>query len=262
MLLQFSDVVRGAELPNYYASTAKGRINFIFHHISDRSHFYETSSIQFFKNVDNGSLMIKDFSFPLYNGNNEFFSCDCMLFRGFNSKPSFDYYVSGLYPEVDYNTASSTLKAELDSLKQTFVNGDRSSSKNLSLNLNNNGNPFASLAPGSVVALSGFSNLFLVNKAYSLHLSSFKIVVFYELWGIDFASSRLNEIFLQRIFCPASLLDRANLDDAKQYKEAVLLRYIFGGNNFEDVISYQEENGIDFKIGIANVLATPHSDSL
>lgn len=262
MSLQFSDVVRGAELPHYYASTAKGRINFVFHHVSDRPYFFETSSIQFYKNTDTNTLMIKDFSFPLYNGNNEFFSCDRMLFRGFGFKPSFDYYVSGLYPEVDYGTASSTLKVELDSLKETFVDGDRPSFKDLSLNLNNNGNPFASLAPGSLVAVSGFTNLFLVNKAYSLHLSSFKIIVFYELWSINFASSKLNEVFLQRLFCPTSLLDRANLDDAKQYKEAVLLRYVFGGNNFEEVTGYQEEDGVDFKIGIANVLDTPHMDTL
>ena len=73
MSLQFSDVVRGAELPHYYASTAKGRINFVFHHVSDRPYFFETSSIQFYKNTDTNTLMIKDFSFPLYNGNNEFF---------------------------------------------------------------------------------------------------------------------------------------------------------------------------------------------
>ena len=53
-----------------------------------------------------------------------------------------------------------------------------------------------------------------------------------------------------------------NLDDAKQYKEAVLLRYVLGGNNFEEVTGYQEEDGIDFKIGIANILDTPHMDTL
>ena len=86
------------------------------------------------------------------------------------------------------------------------------------------------------------------------------------MWSINFASSKLNEVFLQRLFCPASLLDRANFDDAKQYKEAVLLRYILGGyfssSKFYGIVNYKEEDGVDFKVGIANHLDDPNEDHL
>ena len=262
----FNDVFSGADLPRYTFSTAKGSLNFVFHGDSILARFYETDNLQFYKNTDNGAVMLKSFSFPLYNGNNEFFSCDCMFFYGYNSSARFDYFVSGLYPEIDYTTASSSLKSDLDNLKNGLIYGNRLLNVSLPFNLKTNGNPFVSLALGSIVSVSGFSNLFLVNKTYSLHLSSFKIIVFYDLWSIDFASSKLNEIFLQRLFCPASLLDRANLDDAKQYKEAVLLRYILGGyfssSKFYGIVNYKEEDGVDFKVGIANLLDDPNEDHL
>jgi len=254
MSLQFSDVVRGAELPHYYASTAKGRINFVFHHVSDRPYFYETSSIQFYKNTDTNTLMIKDFSFPLYNGNNEFFLCDCMRFFGSNNVKSVDYFVSGLYPKIKYDSVSSDLKKKLDNIKQSFAEYLNEASYSLPFNLNNSCIPFSTLPCGSLIAVSGFTNLFLVNKAYFLHLSSFKVVVFYELWSVDFSLLKLNRVFFKRIFCPASLLDSANLDDEKQYKEAVLLSCIFSKivnyHHIDDIMKYKKEDGVDFKTGL------------
>ena len=85
-------------------------------------------------------------------------------------------------------------------------------------------------------------------------MSSFKVVVFYELWGIDFSLLKLNKVFLKRIFCPASLLDSANLDDEKQYKEAVLLSCIFSQVNnilhIDEIMKYKKEDGVDFKTGL------------
>ena len=124
-------------------------------------------------------------------------------------------------------------------------------------NLNNSCIPFSTLPCGSLVAVSGFTNLFLVNKAYFLHLSSFKVVVFYELWSVDFSFLKLNRVFFKRIFCPSSLLDSANLDDEKQYKEAVLLSCIFSKianyYHIDDIMKYKKEDGVDFKTGLSRL---------
>ena len=217
-------------------------------------YFYKTNEPQFYQNTDTDALMIKDFSFPLYNGNNEFFLCDCMRFFGSNNVKSVDYFVSGLHPKIEYDSVSSDLKRKLDNIKQSFSAYLNEASYSLPFNLNNSCIPFSTLPCGSPVAVSGFTNLFLVNKAYFLHLSSFKVVVFYELWGVDFSLLKLNRVFFKRIFCPASLLDSANLDDEKQYKDAVLLSCVFSKianyYHIDDIMKYKKEDGVDFKTGL------------
>ena len=223
-------------------------------------YFYKTNEPQFYQNTDTDALMIKDFSFPLYNGNNEFFLCDCMRFFGCNNIKSVDYFVSGLYPKIKYDSASSDLKRKLDNIKQSFSESLNEASYSLPFNLNNSCIPFSTLPCGSLVAVSGFTNLFLVNKAYFLHLSSFKVVVFYELWGVAFSLLKLNRVFFKRIFCPASLLDSANLDDEKQYKDAVLLSSIFSSissyHHVNDILKYKNESGVDFKTGLFQLVNT------
>ncbi|WP_187424177.1 hypothetical protein, partial [Campylobacter concisus] len=73
-------------------------IQFSFSPDTTDPYFYKTNEPQFYQNTDTDALMVKDFSFPLYNGNNEFFLCDCMRFFGCNNVKSLDYFVSGLYP--------------------------------------------------------------------------------------------------------------------------------------------------------------------
>jgi hypothetical protein len=256
----FSDFVDDLDLFGSNSSVGGDKIQFSFSIDNDNPYFYKTNEPQFYQNTDTDALMVKDFSFPLYNGNNEFFLCDCMRFFGCNNVKSVDYFVSGLYPEIKYNTASSDLKSKLDNVKQSFSKNLNESLSSLPFNLNNSCIPFSIFPCGCPVAVGGFSNLFLVNNAYFLHLSSFKVVVFYELWGVDFSFLKLNKVFLKRIFCPASLLDGANLDDDRQYKEAVLLSSIFNDvENYQrvnDILKYKNEDGVDFKTGLFHLINT------
>ena len=265
-MIQASDYFRGMDLPQYPTSTAKGnpRITFL-HHNSDLPLFYHTNNQQFYQNTDNGAFMTKIFSFPLYNGNSEFFSCDCMRFLNDFQHPGIDYFISGLYPEIKYETAPASVKPYLDELRDNTV-GRRFFYNSLPLNQNGTANVFGHLVAGTIVSVAGFSCLFMINRCYSLHISNFKIVPFYELFTIDFSLSRLNELYVRRLFCPASLLDVVNLKDDELYKEAVKLRFIIGGNYSDyflpDVLFYEDQPNVDYKIGIADRLLTPKMDTL